>query len=574
MIGRATFRLLTMLAALGVAGTAEAAITFSLRTGNATTLIQSMPIDSNQCASSGPRAMYVGGLVTNTGAGTETNIVATLSGLGNGFALAGGQPAVQSLGALGPGQSVGVYWFVGYGCVDQATTTPTVSIASSTTPSATLLTLRARSSISANAGGNVTSSLLGPGAVVGQTIYFDTSYSFGGSDVGDEFFLQPSGGQNFNAACFRLVGTQIVSSSITPLVAGTANRLYFLQTQKQSGNGYFANVRYFFEYQCAGSTTTARPYALATSGSNNLKYTGNFDGAGSVAIAFPGASNPFTISKTADTASAPGGIRTTIKYTVTVSNPSAFASRISQFIDTLPAGATFVGLDAASDVTAANSSSVPAAGATGTLTFSGRQDQSFLIAAGGSVRLIYSVSMPDLVGTYGNSAQGYFGSAATPVGSVDFVVTPPPPLTVLKSSQAFTDPLNGSTNPKFIPGGFAVYTVTVANPNLYAVTSDSVVIVDATPANTHLYVGEAAAGAGPILFQNGAPSSELNYTYSGLGSTTDDLEFSNNGGASFAYVPSGDADGVDPAVTHVRIRPKGAMAPGSSFDLRLRYRID
>ena len=156
--------------------------------------------------------------------------------------------------------------------------------------------LQTISAISANAGGNVLSSTLGPGAVVGQTIWFDASYDFGGTDIGDEFILQPSGSQLFDSVCFRLVGTEIRSSNITPITAGTLNRIYFRQTQKQSGNGYFANVRYFFEYQCAGASTTARPYATMTSG-NSLKYTGNYDGSGSISISFPGATNPFTIAR-------------------------------------------------------------------------------------------------------------------------------------------------------------------------------------------------------------------------------------------------------------------------------------
>ncbi len=570
-------RLLALLVALLAGGmafaqAAQAAITFELRTGRSANNSQTMPIDSNQCASSGPRAMYVGGVVTNTGAATVTNIVASLNGLGNGFFLAGGQPQSQAVGALGVGQSTGVYWFVGYGCIDQATNAPTVSITSSTAPASANLSLIARSSLSANAGGNVLSSVLGPGAVVGQTIFFDTSYDFGGSDTGDEIFLQPSGGQNFNAACFRLVGARITGSNIAPITNGTTNRLYFLQTQKQSGNGYFVNVRYSFEYQCAGASSTARPYAMQTSG-NSLKYTGNFDGSGAIAISFPGATNPFTIAKSIDRASAAGGVRTTVKYTVTVTNPSEHASRISQFVDTLPAGATFVALDDTGNVTAANSSSVPAAGATGTLTFVGRQDQSYLIAAGGTVRLIYTVSMPALQGSYQNSAVAQFGSASTLTASVGFSVTAPPPLILVKASQPFSDPVNGASNPKMIPGGYAAYTVTVTNPHAFAITANTIAIVDATPANLRLFVANASAGAGPVLFQNGSPSSGLSYAYAGLSSMSDDIDFSSDSGANWTYVPTPDAQSVDAAVTHIRIRPKGVMAAGSSFTLSLRYLI-
>lgn len=569
----ALLRLLLGFVLLALAAPASAALDFSLRTGNDATKTQSMPIDSNQCASQGPRAMFVGGIVTNSGASTVTNIVATISGLGSGFFLAGGQPASQSIGALGAGQSTGVYWFIGYGCTDLATSTPTIGITSSTTPSNTNVTFTARSSISASAGGDVVGSLLGPGAVVGQTIFFDATYSFGGSSIGDEFLLQPSGAQSFNAACFRLVGTEVRASTITPIAVGLRNRLYFLQTQKQTGSGYTATMRYFFEYQCAGSSTTARPYALQTSG-NALKYTGNFDGGSSVSISFPGATNPFTITKTADISSAVAGTSATVKYTVTVSNPSVYASRISQFVDVLPAGASFIGLDAASDVTAANSSSVPASGATGTLTFSGLQDVSYLIPAGGSVRLIYSVQMPSTAGSYPNSARAYFGAATTPLASAGFTVFVPPPLTVVKSSQALLDPYNGTVNAKLIPGARVGYTISVANPHSYTVTSNSIVVIDATPGALDLFVADiAGVGGGPVRFQDGSTSSTLTYTYSGLASLTDDVDFSSNNGASWTYVPTPDTEGADAAVTHIRIRPKGVMAAGSSFNLLVGYRL-
>jgi hypothetical protein len=559
-----------LLAAFGFASVANAQLTFQLRTGDPATNVQSMPIDSNNCAGSGPRAMYVGGLVTNSGATTVSNIVATLSGVTGNFAL--GQAAAQSLGSLGPGQSTGVYWHIDYGC-SVTTVTSTIGISSSAATVSRTVGLSTKSSISANAGGNVLSSTLGPGAVVGQTIWFDASYDFGGTGVGDEFILQPSGSQAFDAVCFRLVGTEIRASNITPIVVGTLNKIYFRQTQMQSGNGYFATVRYYFEYQCAGASTTARPYATMTSG-NSLKYTGNYDGSGSISIAFPGATNPFTISKTQDIASAIAGSSATVKYTVTVANPSVYASRISQFVDTLPAGAKFLALDSASNVTAANSSSVPAANATGTLTFTGRQDQSYLIAAGGTASLIYTVQMPSTAGAYSNSARAVFGTATTSTVSATFNVVTPAPLTMVKASQASTDPVNGTTNPKLIPGARAAYTVTVANPNSFATTADSIVILDSTPANLSLYVSHiSGTSGGPIRFQNGATSSGLTYTFTSLASTTDDVDFSNDGGATWTYVPTANGQGVDPAVNRIRIRPKGAMAANSSFNLLFGYVI-
>ncbi|MGH6633946.1 MAG: spore coat protein U domain-containing protein, partial [Sphingopyxis sp.] len=67
--------------------------------------------------------------------------------------------------------------------------------------------------------------------------------------------------------------------------------------------------------------------------------------------------------------------------------------------------------------------------------------------------------------------------------------------------------------------------------------------------------------------------SGLTYGFTSLSSTADDLEFSNNGGASWTYAPVADTNGVDANITHVRVRPKRAMAAGSSFTINLRARV-
>ncbi len=142
------------------------------------------------------------------------------------------------------------------------------------------------------------------------------------------------------------------------------------------------------------------------------------------------------------------------------------------------------------------------------------------------------------------------------------------PLAIAKTSAAYSDPVNGTTNPKLIPGGFADYSLTITAPAGTSPTNNSVIVTDAIPANLSLFVGTYAPGPGPVRFTSG--SSALTYGFTSLASTADDLEFSNNGGASWTYVPTADANGVDATVTHVRVRPKGSMAPGSSFTINLR----
>ena len=145
------------------------------------------------------------------------------------------------------------------------------------------------------------------------------------------------------------------------------------------------------------------------------------------------------------------------------------------------------------------------------------------------------------------------------------------PLSIAKTSLAYSDPVNGLTNAKLIPGGFANYSLTVTAPSSTAPTAGSVIVTDAIPVDLSLFVGTYAPGPGPILFAAG--SSGLTYGFTSLSNNADDLEFSNNGGASWTYAPTADANGVDDSITHVRIRPKGAMAPGSSFTINLRARV-
>jgi hypothetical protein len=171
------------------------------------------------------------------------------------------------------------------------------------------------------------------------------------------------------------------------------------------------------------------------------------------------------------------------------------------------------------------------------------------------------------------------GGATSEFGG-NVTVTSGPTLTYLKSVAVFSDPLNNTTNPKSIPGAMQVYTLRVTNQGAGAVDSNTVSMVDAVPANTAMFVQDlGVAGSGPVAFTNGTPTSALTYTFSGLGSAGDDLEFSNNGGSSWGYTPVANANGCDPAVTHIRVKPKGTMAGATGagnpfFELRFRVRVN
>jgi uncharacterized repeat protein (TIGR01451 family) len=262
--------------------------------------------------------------------------------------------------------------------------------------------------ISAQAGGVLVSGLLGPGAVVGQTIHLDVTYDFGGADVGTTYDLQPVGNTSFSAGCFQMVGSLVTASNILAIPSGTPNRQYFTATAKQTGNGQQATIRYYFKYLCANVVSTARPYSNQLSGTQ-LKYSSNYETF--VGPTLPGATNPFTVAKGVTPAVLSGA--GTVTYTVTVGNPSSFAAEIDSIADALPAGVTYTG----TTVAPPGSSSIPAAPATGTLKFRGP----WAIAAGGTLTLAYTATVVGTAGTYVNSATAFAG--VTPLGTATATVT-------------------------------------------------------------------------------------------------------------------------------------------------------
>ena len=159
------------------------------------------------------------------------------------------------------------------------------------------------------------------------------------------------------------------------------------------------------------------------------------------------------------------------------------------------------------------------------------------------------------------------------------VTDPPPAFTTILSHPLVSDPYNGTTNPKAIPAAVLTHSLNVSNTSAGYPDSNSVVVVQSVPAQSALYVGDLGGpGSGPVAFTQGSPSSGLAYAYAGLASTTDDLGFSNDGGAGFAYTPTPDANGYDPAVTHIRVAPRGIFAGSSgsgspSFTLSYRIRV-
>jgi len=157
---------------------------------------------------------------------------------------------------------------------------------------------------------------------------------------------------------------------------------------------------------------------------------------------------------------------------------------------------------------------------------------------------------------------------------------PSPKLAVSKSVTTISDPINGLSNPKAIPGALLDYLLTVRNTgSVGGIDPNSIELIDSLPSNVDLFVNDlGAAGGGPVVFSGGTGpvASGITYTFVSLSSTTDDIDFSVDG-ANFNYVPVPDVTGFDPLVTHIRLTPVGAFnatttAGTPEFSLRFRVR--
>lgn len=155
------------------------------------------------------------------------------------------------------------------------------------------------------------------------------------------------------------------------------------------------------------------------------------------------------------------------------------------------------------------------------------------------------------------------------VGTFD-VVIPLPTLIIARISQVISDPYNGTTNPKRIPGSVQLYSLTITNQGPGTVDASTLVISEFVPPNSDLYVSTTSGD--PIAFLNGTPASGLSYVYAS------NVSYSNQPGglAPYNYTPVPDAAGFDPNVTGMRIAPTGAMnaaAPGSNPSFTIRFRV-
>jgi uncharacterized repeat protein (TIGR01451 family) len=309
-----------------------------------------------------------------------------------------------------------------------------------------------------------------------------------------------------------------------------------------------------------------------------------------------------SISKTTSTATViPGGTAT---YTITVTNTGTAPTTSLKVYDFLPfSGATADATKRLAYVVASSNytGGLPAPTITTSLSptvppYASNSNQQqvlwdfggYALASGATATITFNAAVGSAMpqASYYNSVRHEYTSAGIGFnGNVDSqalitVNNPTPSLMFLKTVAIVSDPINGVTNPKFIPGAVAQYTLSVINSGTGSVDNNTTFITDPIPSETALFVNDiGGTPAGPVSFTQGAASSTLTYTYTGLNNLADDLDFF--GGTptpAWGYVPVPGADSCDPLVTNIRINPKGIfvgnpVVPNPSFNLNFRVCI-
>ena len=281
------------------------------------------------------------------------------------------------------------------------------------------------------------------------------------------FYASPETTIDFPATSFRLVATSVTFSGAN---TGTFANQLLVPTSAFSSTAT-TNYSFVATYLVVGSTTTSTPVspvAFISSGAQ-VKHTNtsSFTSLSPIGVT----SNSLTLSKLVNSAVWPTGGTPT--YTLRVTNSSSSSTTLDDFVDTLPSSPANVTYAAGTSIFGGSAFSDPVISGS-TLTWT----STFTIPANGSVDLTFQATVPNIAGSYTNSAVAHLNgtqidttlstsdnspaTASLSVGSPD--------LTVSKThSGNFTQGQVGAT-----------YSITVSNggsgPSLGTVT-----VIDTLP---------------------------------------------------------------------------------------------
>nr|WP_295112732.1 hypothetical protein [uncultured Caulobacter sp.] len=161
------------------------------------------------------------------------------------------------------------------------------------------------------------------------------------------------------------------------------------------------------------------------------------------------------------------------------------------------------------------------------------------------------------------------GTKATDV-TLSVTINGGTPATVTTTTTLVYDDQNSTTNPKSIPGSKQRTTATVSNPDTSALASNTMELKIPTPTGSSVSLDGDGGGGAFAIFTEGSPASGLAFSYVASNNSGDDVEFSSDGGSTWTFQPTA---ATQAQVTHVRLKPRGAMAAGSNFKLSVAYTV-
>jgi len=301
----------------------------------------------------------------------------------------------------------------------------------------------------------------------------------------------------------------------------------------------------------AAGTTTASTLIRDFSGSS-YHYNSDY-GTGISSISVTSLPPPLTLSKLSSVSTTLTG--SVVTYTLRVANTGPNAYTLDRYTDTPPTTPGTPAYVAGSSTFNGAAIANPTASG-GTLIWTG----SFLIPAGQTRDLTYRMTMPNAAGSYANSAVARF--AEFQVDTTQTTTDNAPATATVNVAAPPNVTLDKSVSPSgtALPGADLAYTIQFTNAGGWPASSFA--ITDPIPADTD--------------FKVGSPSTVLGTT--GL---TVAVQYSNDGGATWAYTPAtgggGAPAGYDRLVTHVRWSFSGSLGQttpnntGSvSFAVRIR----
>ncbi|HKQ53248.1 MAG TPA: DUF11 domain-containing protein, partial [Pyrinomonadaceae bacterium] len=297
--------------------------------------------------------------------------------------------------------------------------------------------------------------------------------------------------------------------------------------------------------------------SVAQTAASSLTNTATVSGGGQAVTSNDSASDPTTVVSSSDlsltkTTTSPGsGVGTNATFTITVSNAGPTNATGVAVRDQLPAGLTYV--SSTPSVGSYNSGTGVwtvgnlANGTSATLTLVARVDA---LGAITNTAQVSAANEPDPDSTPNNSNAAEDDQASASLS------TAPPSVSLCKTifGQPCPPPaING------LPGSDLSYVITFTNTG--GSSASSFVITDPIPANTDFKVGSVTSSLGTT----------------GL---TVAIAYSNNGGATWVYVPASGAGGApagyDRNVTHVRWSFGGSLpqaAPNNTGNVGFTVRI-